>query len=82
MGKSTVGTAQAAIMIIEPARNTIALVVPVARVRHRLELELDAVHRRELIIRVGAVVLVIALVHEGNRLAKRIFRLGRVGIVS
>lgn len=82
MGKPTAGTAQAAITIIEPARNTVPLAMPVTRIRHRLELELGAVQLRELIIRVGVVALVIALAHEGIRLAKRVFRLVRLGILS
>jgi hypothetical protein len=82
MGKPTVGTAQAAVVIVEPARNTVPLMFPITRVRHRLELELGIVQQRGLfIIRVDVVVLAVALVHEGVRLSKRVFRLGRVGIL-
>lgn len=59
--KSTVGTTQTAITIIELARNSVPRVVPIAGIRHRLELELDAAHPWELIIRVDVVVLVTVL---------------------
>jgi hypothetical protein len=81
MGEPTVGATQTTITIVEPARNTVPLMVPIARVRHRLELDLDVIQPRELIIRVKVVLLVTALNHEGASLSKRVFRLGRVGIL-
>ena len=43
MGKLAVGATQAAIVIIKPARNTVPFVVPIARVRYRLEFDLGFV---------------------------------------
>ena len=74
--------ALAAITIIEFARNAIASMVPVARVRHRLELGLCVTQQRNLVVRVRNVVIVVARAYQRERLAKRVFRLGRAGVLA
>lgn len=81
MGKPAVGAAQATIVVIEPARDTVSLVVPICRVRHGLELNLGVIQLRSLIALVEGVFLLNAFDHEGIRLTKYLFRLGRVGIL-
>ena len=68
-------------MIVKPTGNQVPLVVPVARVRHGLELDLAVVQLRSLVALVGWIILLNMFDHEGIRLTKFLFRVGRVGIL-
>ena len=68
-------------MVMKPTWDTIALVVPIARVRHGLELDFVVVQLRSLVALVGGVILLNVFNHEGIRLTKFLFRVGRVGIL-
>jgi hypothetical protein len=81
MRKSAVVPALAALVVIEPARNSVPLVIPIARIRHRFELHFGVAQQRSLVVRDSNIVLVIALAYEVMRLTKRVFRLGRAGIL-
>jgi hypothetical protein len=81
MRKPAVVPARTAIMVIKCTRNAIAFVVPIARVRHRLELDLYVVQQRTLVVRIRRVVVVVALAHQRERLTKRVFRFGRAGVL-
>lgn len=81
MRKLARGTVPTTIMVIEPAWNTVPVVVPIARVRHRLELGLLGIQSRGLVIRVGDIELIVLQTHLSECLAKCVFRLGQVGIL-
>jgi hypothetical protein len=81
MRKSAIVPMLAAIVVIEPARNSVPLVIPIARVGYRFELDFSVDQQRSLVVRVRKIVIVLALAHEGKCLTKRIFCLGRAGVL-
>ena len=82
MGKPASVPALAPIMVIESTRNAIASMVPVARVRHRLELELCLAQQRTIVTRARKVVNIVARAHQRERLAKNVFHFGRAEVLA
>ena len=74
--KPALGTADATVVVVEPAGDAVPVVVPIARVGRRLELDLFVTQQRILIVRDRKVILFVALAHECERLAERLCRLG------
>ena len=79
--KPALGATHTAFMIVKPTGNPVPLVVPIARVRHGLELELWFAQRRERFVNQDGPFRFGALVQEVNCLVERLLCLGRVRIL-
>ena len=80
--KPALGTTDAAVVVVEPAGDATPLVVPIARVKRRLELELLVTQQRIFIVRDRKFILFVVLAHEDERLAGHLFHLSRVGVLT